>query len=73
MGKGILIKSRFKKNLLKLLKFKYLILTSIALMMLLYADYLTYKRFSISIITVIFGVVPFFIQLSRTLKNSIKL
>lgn len=62
--------SRFKNNLLK---FKYLILASIALMMLLHADYLTHKRFAISIITIIFGVVPFFIQLTKTLKNRIKI
>ncbi len=49
---------------------KYLILAIIGNVIFVYADFLTYGRFSVSLITIIFGYVPLFIQIIRTSQRN---
>jgi hypothetical protein len=49
---------------------KFLILAIIGNFIFVYADFLTFGKFKISLITIIFGYFPLSIQIIRTIQRS---
>lgn len=53
----------------KLKNCQWLLLAFVGLLSLLYADVLTYPKFRISILTIVFGFIPVLIQIFRTARK----